>query len=423
MGKRLREIAGRRRDVQIRRRTLQPELTARQRKLNELRNLARLEETAVLVTIETRSAQKVNVSLTYMLPGATWQPAHELRAQGRNPSKVELVSYAVVSQTTGEDWKGARLSFSTQSPTATIQIPELEALMLGSARNVSRLIGGQTETFVRAQQAFKGQNWDWFNHYNPKGNQADFAANNGFIVHTQQESGKLFLKLQKRGTTAHFAGMTRPVIRMDGIAVRVPIGKVTLASKSRIVAAPQASLNAARTVEMINRGAQPLLPGEVSLFHDGAFLGQTDVGFVAQGESFAVFLGIADHVKLSRVLDRKQSSIVRGRKTRIQVAFITVAENLGATPTTLSLADRIPVSERKDIRVDKVKIRPEIAPDSKGLLKWEVKLKPREKRVFTISYRVEYPPAVVQQMYKSRQAMPSRSKDLSEQIINLESSF
>ncbi len=432
----LREVAQARRAVETRRRELMPELAARQKRLQELQGLTQLEETSVLVTIEGRRTANADLHLTYMLPGATWEPAHELRARGRTPDAVELTSFAVVTQTTGEDWEGVRLSFSAQSSTETNRIPHLGALTLGDSGVAARIMQDRMESFQRAQAAFAGQNRMWNKLNAPLGmaNQMEVYDNNldQFQV-VQARTVATFQELGKRGTSTHFPGNGRPTVRADGHPVRVPIGKATLAAEQSIVAVPEQSLNAVRTAKMENASAQPILPGAVALYQDGAFLGMTDLDFVAEGESFSVFLGVADQVKLARVLDRKHSSIVRKKRTRMKVAFEVSVQNLSDRPVTVDLADRIPVSENKEIEIDDVEITGDKNPDSRGLLKWKLTLAPKEVKKFRIAYRLEYPPALVQQMHYSRMqqkaAMPSaqsydfESDDVSEQITELEKSF
>jgi uncharacterized protein (TIGR02231 family) len=431
----LRETAKARRDLAIKRRQLEPELYARQRKLNEMQALTQLEETTILVTIEGDSGHNARLVLTYMLPGATWEPAHELRAQGKTPDKAEVTSYAVVTQTTGEDWAGATLKFSTQSSTESNRIPELTALTLGDSGQAARIIQGRADSFDRARAAFEGQNRLW-KQMNAPVAQAEVQMqiyDNNFdqLVQVQGKAAQVFQQLRTRGTTALFAGDSKPTVRGDGHPVRVRIGRTTLAGQQAITAVPEQSLNAIRTLQMSNAGTQPLLPGTVALYQDGAFLGMTDLPFVAEGETFAVFLGVADQVKLSRVLDRKHSTIDRKKRTTMKVAFVVTVENLAADPVTLDLADRVPVSENKEIEVDDISVSGDKDPDSKGLLRWNLTLQPKEKKSFRIAYRVEYPPELVQQIHRSkmemRKAMPSapaaEEYDFSEQILNLEKSF
>ena len=107
----LRKTAEARREVQQKLVTLNPEVQASLRALAEVKSLGKLEETMVLVTVQASAATPSTIGLTYMMPGATWEPMHELRVSTSNAKTVEVISFAVVTQTTGEDWGDAELSF------------------------------------------------------------------------------------------------------------------------------------------------------------------------------------------------------------------------------------------------------------------------------------------------------------------------
>jgi len=424
VGSSLRRIAAARRDLDARQREIAPELAARSRRLEELRARAQLEQRTIAVLLDAPVPAEAALSVTYQLPGATWQPAHELRADGPNPSAVSLASFAVVAQTTGEDWEGAALSFSTQSPGETVRVPELEALRLGLPPGVARR-APSASSFSKAQQIFDAQNSVWFADNNPRGDMGRFRFNEDNRRQLEREASAAFERLRRRGTMAHFAGEGRPTVRSDGNLVRVPIGRAELAAKPGIVAVPELSLNALRVVELVQSGAQPLLPGRIALFERGAFMGFTDTDFVAEGETFSLMLGVAENIKLSRVLDRKVSSIVRGSRTRIQVAFVVTVENLATEPARVRLQDRVPVSEDRDIRVFGVDIRPDGRPDDRGLLVWDVELKPKEKRVYRVAYGIEYPREAPAQ-FKARAAAGAAAapaEELYRQIDALEASF
>ena len=133
----------------------------------------------------------------------------------------------------------------------------------------------------------------------------------------------------------------------------------------------------------------------------------TNLDFVAEGEPFSVFLSVADQLKLSRVLDKKHSALVRKQRTQMQLAFIVSVENLSSKPVTLSLADRIPVSEDKEIVVSGVKVSPDAKADSKGILRWPLTLGPHEKRHFEFRYQIEYPPTLVLELNREKAQRPS----------------
>lgn len=437
IGDQLRTLAKARRGVEIDRERLRPELEASQKRLDELKALSQVEETKVFVTLASPTPGEATLELSYMLPGATWEASHELRATDAEPGKVELTSYAVVTQASGEDWDDAELSFSTQSSTAAVQIPELEALTLGEPSRQTQTVERRSASFTRAESAFKGQNMLWNKRNQSSATMRDFeqsySSNIEHLEIVQSKTVQIFASLEQRGTTAQFKALSSTKVRADGRSVRVPIGRSELKAKRAIVAAPEQSLNAAEVVELVNEGGQSVLPGTVSLYHSGAFLGVTDVDFVADGERFSVFQGVADHLKLSRVLDKKRSAIVRKTRTQMQLAFVVTVENLSNKPSTLELADRLPVSEDKDVVVSGIKLSPDAKPDSKGILRWPVTLQAKEKRTFQIQYTIEYPPTIVLEMRKNQPAAPSpmdsfgparkRSFDVKQDIQQLEQMF
>jgi uncharacterized protein (TIGR02231 family) len=412
IAKELREIAKGRRAVQAEREKLAPEALANNKRLDELRALTQLEETKVLVTVQGGPPAEAQLELTYMLPGATWESTHDVRTSDADPSSVDITSYAVVSQASGDDWDNAELTFSTQSSIAAVRIPTLEALTLGDTRATTQTMETRSASFKRAETAFKNQNRLW--NKRVQSNESDqtsfeetYQANFESLQLTQSKTVQIFQSLQQRGTTSQFKALSTARVRADGRSVRVPIGHAKLKAKKAIVAAPEQSLNAAQTLEMVNDSGQALLPGNVSMYQAGAFLGVTNLDFVADGEQMALFLNVADQLKISRVLDKKHSALIKKQRTQMQLAFVVTVENLSNRPMPLQLADRVPVSEDKDITISGVKISPDVKPDSKGILHWPLTVRPKEKQRFEIQYTIEYPPTLVVEMKRNQQAAPA----------------
>jgi uncharacterized protein (TIGR02231 family) len=436
----LRKTAKARREAQLQQDGIAPRLAASQRKLEEMKSLLNLEETTVLVTLQSSRPATSTIELTYMMPGATWEPMHELRVSTSDSNEVEVISFAVVTQTSGEDWGKAELSFSTQSTVQSVRIPELEALTLGDTHTATRILTSKMSSFSRAQKAFEGQSQLW-NKVHQKAYAVNerlnfeqaYQSNMEYLQVVQSKTVEIFEALENRGTTAQFQASAPHNVRGDGHPTRMRIGFSSLESRQKIVAVPEQSLNAARTLDLVNATGQPLLPGKVALYQDGAFIGMTEIDFIAQGEDFSLFLSVADHIKLSRTLDRKQSSLVHRQQSRMLVTFVVTAENLLTEETAFTLADRIPVSENREIRVSNVKITPAASPDSQGILHWDLVLRPKEKREFRISYRVEYPAELVIDARRRRSMQPAPpspspsapasapgKRDIQDQLMDLE---
>jgi uncharacterized protein (TIGR02231 family) len=256
--------------------------------------------------------------------------------------------------------------------------------------------------------------------------QQEYLGNQGVLIDNQKRAEHLFETLQQRGTTAHFPALSRQTIRSEGRQIRVPLGAASLNAQHRVIAAPEVSLNAGRTVELKNATGQSILPGKVALFLDGAFLGLTEADYVAPNESFALYLGVADNVKISRTLDRKHSELRRGgQRTKMQASFLVSVENLSQRPVSLQLADRLPVSQNEDVKVSGIKIVPELKPDIKGLLRWDVNLAARQTKDFRIDYTLDYPTELPERppAVDPATGLPVPASELREEIKKLERRF
>ena len=179
-------------------------MRARQQKLADLRQRSQLEQRTVLIVVKGARDTEAGVALTYLLPGTTWEPVHELRAE-QNGASLSVASYAVVTQTTGEDWEGAALTFSTQRPNATARIPELEAQLLGGGRSLARILN-DGDTFQVAVANYNAQNSLW----NGYANSARVDVQQGWDTNVKEQQARqfrnidVFQQVQQRGTTAQF---------------------------------------------------------------------------------------------------------------------------------------------------------------------------------------------------------------------------
>lgn len=399
---RLRKARAALRDLMKKRRDLEPELARRMKAQQELQTRSQLEQRNVVIELEGNG--RATLQLTYLTPGATWEPVGELRADGEKT--VNLSQYASVVQTTGEDWEGAALSFSTQRPTDTLAVPEAQALLLGpeGTTEMQEALSRQGSSFQRAQSSYSSQN-ELF--ANADSNWRDNMNRQRMIENRVIQS---FAELQQRGTTAHFTALSSRVVRADGKSVRVPIGTSQFGVTLKQVAVPEVSLNVVRTAELVNDTEQPILPGKVSLFADGAFVGSSELAFVAPGETFSTFLGVNERVKLSRTIDRKKSSFERkGKRSILKVSYILKAENLSDLPTTIELADRVPVSQDESIEVSDVTIPETSKRDSSGVVKWKAVVAAKKKLTWRLEYTIEYPSDVVQKR-RSEPAAPAHEK-------------
>ena len=128
----------------------------------------------------------------------------------------------------------------------------------------------------------------------------------------------------------------------------------------------------------------PILPGEVALLRDGAFVGQSRIGFVAPGDGVDLGFGGDDKIKVRRApVNRKENDPTWYNQTKIETReFVTSVENLHAFPIKVrGHRSNAGVGEHRDI----VDLSPATTPptekqvgDKRGVMSWTLDLKPGE---------------------------------------------
>lgn len=88
----------------------------------------------ITVLIMANADGPSDVSLAYVVSGASWMPQYDLYASISTEQKLKtsitLLYQAAVTQSTGEDWSNALLTLSTASPLRGMAVPALEPRFL-----------------------------------------------------------------------------------------------------------------------------------------------------------------------------------------------------------------------------------------------------------------------------------------------------
>jgi len=195
-------------------------------------------------------------------------------------------------------------------------------------------------------------------------------------------------------TAASFEIPGESSIPSDNANHRVTVMVAPLTATFSHTAAPKLQTDVFFKAAMRNTTDYPLLAGPMSAFVDNSFVSTSRLHAVMPGEPFDAFLGVDNgiHVErklLSRVVD-VSGLFSKTRKTRYEI--LITAENRKKQAETLSLRESIPVSQDEQVKVQIDLPHPEEAkPDAGGILTWQVRLAPGEKREFRVQYSIEAP--------------------------------
>lgn len=108
---------------------LDPEIRALSASIDQIKNVEQRNYKEIIVKINVDENTRAKVDASYIVNGANWYPIYDARVSSK-VKKLELTFYAMMQQSTGEDWKDVKLTFSTSDPLSVKSLPTLDPWFL-----------------------------------------------------------------------------------------------------------------------------------------------------------------------------------------------------------------------------------------------------------------------------------------------------
>lgn len=337
------------------------------------------------ISVSAAAGTKLTLSVSYRVRNAGWRPVYDakLATSGAKPA-LELVRRAMIRQNTGEDWKDVSLALSTLPVMRGTAAPELRGVRIGfyeppRPMNVGRAASGSLAVESAAPAAPA-----------PGKAQSDQmeAKRVAEEVSARVDAGAYQTEFVLPGRVTIATGAAEKGVRLGAETVNPD-----LLVRSAPVLDPKAYLQAAFAVT----GETAILPGEVILIRDGAFIGRGRLPLVPPGESVKLGFGADDRVTIRRAaVGRKaRDPGFLGSQRSEDSRFRITVRNLHPFPVGMRIEDRVPVSEDQAIVVERLSdmTKPDIeTPDERrGVVAWTPILKPQEEKAFVTAYRIRWP--------------------------------
>lgn len=351
-----------------------------QRELATLRQGWSKQETAILVELEAQESTAFQLQVSYRLPGATWHPSYEARASSAS-DEVELASSALVRQQTGEPWPDVQVTLSTAKPALSGSMPELEPWFL-------RPWEPRPIPLQERRAATKG------------------AAAPEHVVSQlerapadKKELEVAYAAVETPGPSITFKLPKPETIPSDWQPHKVPISTTRFNAAVAYETTPRLATYAFLRAKVTNTTETLYLVGPVSVFLDGAFVATATLKQIAPGETFDLYLGVDERVKVERKQLKEHVEVslfpgLRGKTQSTNYEFLTTIENFTGRRIQVTAFDQVPVSEREEIIVESIQqIPPEVEKDSEkpGIFHWTLDLGPTQKQELRLSYRIRHP--------------------------------
>ena len=212
-------------------------------------------------------------------------------------------------------------------------------------------------------------------------------ASAGVILITTKKS-----KTENDVTHTLFAIKKPYSIASDGDIISLEINTFTLDADYEYLAIPVINENVFLTASFKDWEQFNLLPGEANIYFKGGFAGKTVLDPYTTAKEMTISLGIDAGITVTRKQDRnfKDKSFL-GNNRILNRAYDLEIKNNKNTSVSITLMDRIPLSENKEIKVSEIETYAAEYNAKNGVLRWSLNLKNKETQKERFSYQVKYP--------------------------------
>lgn len=347
----------------------------------------------VAVAVESQTAGRLQLSLTYLVGGAFWRPAYDARldtsGKDRKP-QLELVRRASVTQHTGEDWSDVALSVSTTRAQRGAAAPEVQpqrvsfweppiplAARVGNLASSERGEAARKRSLDAPAALALAPPPETAPKPAPAEQQVATLEANAY-----QASFKIagLVSAASDGSTKSFILSSRRI--EPALAIRV---------------APALDATAYLEARIVNEEDAPLLPGIVAVQRDGVYVGSSRIALIAPGEAAEFGFGADDKIKVAHTpVKRLENEPSWFGQTKYETRdFKTTIKNLHDFAIHATVVDQIPFSESTAITVET--LPQTTAPsekqvaDKRGVVAWSFDAQPGETKEIRLAYRVKWP--------------------------------
>ncbi len=368
------------------------EQEAKEVKLNEIKNKLTQQlydfqqkksapsgEIWVQVTSDKAIASKFYI--TYLVNNAGWTPEYDVRADKVN-APITLNYKAAIWQTTGEDWKDIKLKLSTGNPSAGAAGPIFATWFMDYyyGNNISN--GSLND-------------YDKINDNTPSAkttSELNVTVTGAYKKYRENETTSSYTSVTQSTLSTEFEIKLSSNIPSGSDLHRVNIGDYAMDASYDYYSIPRLDKDVFLNAHIADWEKLNLLPGSVTVFFQGAYVGQSYINANQTNDTMDLSLGRDKNVILTRekLKDFTKEKFIGG-KYRQSVTYEIKIKNNESTEISLNVIEQIPISANAEIKISIDDIDGGTYNVETGKLLWKQKLTPGEEKKMQFSITVEFP--------------------------------
>jgi uncharacterized protein (TIGR02231 family) len=353
------------------------QLAVLQQQLSDKIHPQELPSSEISVTVTAEKPVSGKITLSYVVGNAGWVPTYDIRVDDIS-KPVSIFYKANVYQTTGNDWKNVKISFSNASPWIAGNVPVLNPWFIDFyAPVVVRGYATQQRDKSFAPAAME-----------------EVAKSDLKSGEMKKEVAAEYAVVEKTAgeTSVTFDVAVPYTVLSDGKTQTIEIQRTSTPASYKYVTVPKASQLAYLTANIPDWAKQSLMTGEATLYFENTFVGKSQLNVNQLSDTLTVSLGTDPGilVKREKRKDFTSKKVIGANKTDTFSYLITVRNNK-TNPIQVTVNDQVPVSSNSSITVEVSELSGGKHTGDTGILSWDLNLKPGEKKELVLTYSVKYP--------------------------------
>ena len=332
-----------------------------------------------------------SIELRYTMLEVWWIPFYDVSL---NDDSARLTMYANVYNRSGQDWENVSIEISTASlkPISLVKpSPTILQEYYPSYNQIGGLLGKKGGK-VRARSPMKLAGL-----HDKRDNFADYGIEDGKPSEAPQpEIQETFAEISENIGVQSFKISNRLDIPSDKNPHPVNLTTQELKTEKKYYWSVSNTSSAVIIQDTVVNGDLLLLAGNVKIYYQEEFLGETSIPVIAPKERFKLGTRISYDLKIDKkLIDRsKDKKAVKGRLKNNYEYKINI-KILNKVSEELTIYDRIPHSSSENIKVEMQEMNLEPHKKELGVLKWNINLKNIEEKVIQYKYFVYYKKGII----------------------------
>jgi uncharacterized protein (TIGR02231 family) len=346
----------------------------------------------VFLQVICKRAAEIPVDLSYYTANAGWTAMYDVRVNSKS-NKVKLVYKASLTQTSGIDWKKAKLTLSTGTPNFGVQAPVLSPWYL-------QLYVPGLYTDLQRRAAMGNAQRNMIQSYNDDRALSEMVVTNGSGDYKTKKAEETidpstlqqYTTLNEGQLNTNFEIDLPYDIESDGQLHSVTIKEQEINCVLKNYAVPRVDKDAYLLAEVADWQNLDLLPGDANIIMDDTYIGRSPIDPNSTADTLNLSLGRDKRISVKRSLIKEQSSLkTTGKESKQTFTYELIVKNNKLTDINLLLKDQFPLSMIKEVEVKLDEDGGAMVNTETGVMTWKVDLKPGESKKVRFSYSVKYP--------------------------------